>query len=345
MAGLVAAEWAPVAPSTYKYHARTGFTFVSSHSNNTLGTYECSVPAVGSKVEISLVAKGSSGDKAQDDSTKDGCCDKSYLRSLGNERTSCRGFISQKCQSSEYFEAANSPCQDWKLAQFLKNRVEPCKNEMDPNGVNSHTGVGYFKTDDTPTPQLFMFCQADPQEYTQGFKMAVQWRNGSMLFVDDERHRIPQFSRFPAGYEVNAEITDLLNPTAPTDILYVHCYIPLKYSFKWIKIVKEIPSEELQVYAAGVRRPPSKARSTTPVPSNGEDDIDSSSKAVDIDNPEINENILSKRKGEVAPTVEDVDPTVAATAGAQRNNYGAATTNWHVLLSIGLTLAFSLVSL
>jgi len=52
-------------------------------------------------------------------------------------------------------------------------------------GVNSHTGVGYFKTDDTPTPQLFMFCQADPQEYTQGFKMAVQWRNGSMLFVDD----------------------------------------------------------------------------------------------------------------------------------------------------------------
>lgn len=30
-----------------------------------------------------------------------------------------------------------------------------------------------------------MFCQADPKEYTQGFKMAVQWRNGSMLFVDD----------------------------------------------------------------------------------------------------------------------------------------------------------------
>lgn len=52
-------------------------------------------------------------------------------------------------------------------------------------GVNSHTGVGYFKTEDTTKPQLFMFCQADPKEYTQGFKMAVQWRNGSMLFVDD----------------------------------------------------------------------------------------------------------------------------------------------------------------
>ncbi len=51
--------------------------------------------------------------------------------------------------------------------------------------MNSHTGVGYFKTEDTSKPQLFMFCQADPKEYTQGFKMAVQWRNGSMLFVDD----------------------------------------------------------------------------------------------------------------------------------------------------------------
>lgn len=56
-------------------------------------------------------------------------------------------------------------------------------------GVNSHTGVGYFKTDDTAKPQLFMFCQADPKEYTQGFKMAVQWRNGSMLFVDDGKNK------------------------------------------------------------------------------------------------------------------------------------------------------------
>lgn len=57
--GLVAAEWAPVAPSTYKYSPKSGFTFVGS--SNVLGTYECSVPAVGTKAEISLVVKGSSG--------------------------------------------------------------------------------------------------------------------------------------------------------------------------------------------------------------------------------------------------------------------------------------------
>lgn len=57
--GLVAAEWAPVSPSTYKYHPKYGFTFLGS--SNILGTYECSVHAVGSKVEVSLVVKGSSG--------------------------------------------------------------------------------------------------------------------------------------------------------------------------------------------------------------------------------------------------------------------------------------------
>jgi len=75
------------------------------------------------------------GDTAGDESSKNECCDKRHLRSLGDERTSCRGFISQKCQSPEFFEVGKSPCQDWKLAQFLKNRVEPCKNEMDPNGT------------------------------------------------------------------------------------------------------------------------------------------------------------------------------------------------------------------
>lgn len=59
--GVVAAEWAPVSPSTYKYHPKYGFTFVGAKVNNLLGTYECSVPAVGSKAEISLVIKGSSG--------------------------------------------------------------------------------------------------------------------------------------------------------------------------------------------------------------------------------------------------------------------------------------------
>ncbi len=59
--GVVAAEWAPVSPSTYRYHPRFGFTFVGAKVNSLLGTYECSVPAVGSKAEISLVIKGSSG--------------------------------------------------------------------------------------------------------------------------------------------------------------------------------------------------------------------------------------------------------------------------------------------
>lgn len=193
-----------------------------------------------------------------------------------------------------------------------------------------------------------------------------------------ERHRIPQFSRFPAGYEVNAEITDLLNPTAPTDILYVHCYIPLKYSFKWIKIVKEIPSEELQVFAPGATSSPLPPRvrprpTTVPTPvspihheqsdqaghdhphdhehetaeHDEENNESSSSRAVELDNPDINENILSERKGEVEPTVEDIDPTVASTTSASPfSNYRLHTTsaNWHVVLSIGLTLMFSLIS-
>jgi hypothetical protein len=47
-------------------------------------------------------------------------------------------------------------------------------------------GAGYFTTtDDKDQPRLFMYCQADPEEFTQGFKMALEWKNGSMLFVDD----------------------------------------------------------------------------------------------------------------------------------------------------------------
>lgn len=173
---------------------------------------------------------------------------------------------------------------------------------------------------------------------------------------------------------MNAEITDLLNPSAPTDTLYVHCYIPLKYSFKWIKIVKEIASEELQVFASGSTTPQEPPQRTRPRPiasptpkgtryhhedSDGHDhdhehdhteqddeNESSSSRAVELDNPDVNTNILSERKGEVERTVEDVDPTVASTSAAAFSNYRLQTSaNWHVILSLGMTLAFSLVSL
>lgn len=171
----------------------------------------------------------------------------------------------------------------------------------------------------------------------------------------------------------------MLNPTAPSDILYVHCYIPLKYSFKWIKIVKEIPSEELQVFGPQQPVVPQRPRprpTTLPTPTSPphhhEEDDDShdhdhssdhhhhhehetaehddenessSSKAVELDNNDINENILSERKGEVEPTVEDADPTVASTSAGAFSNYRFTSANWHIILSIGVTAAFSLVSL
>lgn len=76
-----------------------------------------------------------SGDTTGNAKIADQCCDKNFLRSLGDERTSCRGYISQKCQTPEYLESLKGTCPDWKLSQFLKNRVEPCKDEMDPNGM------------------------------------------------------------------------------------------------------------------------------------------------------------------------------------------------------------------
>lgn len=193
------------------------------------------------------------------------------------------------------------------------------------------------------------------------FNILMMNKHTMSLFLFDflERHRIPQFSRFPAGYEVNAEISDLLNPTSPTETLYVHCYIPLKYSFKWIKIVKEIPSEDLQAFAQTTtqQRPGRPGRPTAPPTSHPHHDDDEHMqgdepprKSVELDNHEVNENILSERKGEVSPTVEDVAPTVAATSAAApaalpnyRLHYSSP--SWHILLSIGLTLVTSLVSL
>lgn len=45
--------------------------------------------------------------------------------------------------------------------------------------------VGYFVPEERGALHLYMYCQADPKEYTQGFKLAVEWANGSMIFVED----------------------------------------------------------------------------------------------------------------------------------------------------------------
>lgn len=141
--------------------------------------------------------------------------------------------------------------------------------------------------------------------------------------------------------------------------------------------MKEIPSEELQVFAPGAtQQPPQRVRPrptalptpVSPIHHEQSDQADghdhhhdhehetaehddenesSSSRAVELDNPDINENILSERKGEVEPTVEDVDPTVASTTSASAfSNYRLHSTsaNWHIVLSIGLTIMFSLIS-
>lgn len=45
---------------------------------------------------------------------------------------------------------------------------------------------------------------------------------------------------------MNADITDLvIHAASSPEPISIHCYLPLKHSFKWIKIVKEIPSKEL----------------------------------------------------------------------------------------------------
>jgi hypothetical protein len=49
---------------------------------------------------------------------------------------------------------------------------------------------------------------------------------------------------------VHAEITDLLNPESPLDPLTLHCYIPLKFSFKWIKISRVVPTTDLLTFAS-----------------------------------------------------------------------------------------------
>ena len=70
--------------------------------------------------------------------------------SLGNERTSCRGFISKNCQTSEYLDPDRSVCTDWKVSfekDFLSSHfffvtlgykcvlIEDCRIFKESSGV------------------------------------------------------------------------------------------------------------------------------------------------------------------------------------------------------------------
>lgn len=79
-------------------------------------------------------------------------------------------------------------------------------------------------------------------------KIIISSCKQNMITILD-RLLVPGLSEYPSGYEVHAEITDLLNKDAPTDPILLHCYIPLKYSFKWIKILKQVPSGDLRPFA------------------------------------------------------------------------------------------------
>jgi hypothetical protein len=117
----------PISPSLYTFTPKSGFRVTRTNSDSISEAFRCSADN-GKEVQINVEFQSDN----RTSTTNDFCCNKSYLRSLGDDRTSCRSFISQSCQSPNYLSLSTSPCKDWKLTEFFKSPVELCKKEISP---------------------------------------------------------------------------------------------------------------------------------------------------------------------------------------------------------------------